>query len=536
MPHLGARLLLLRLLLLPLGGGAYDCCLWAFTSRTAPEIAVATKASIAAFQQGSIAKDDGAWEEGSGSGDPGSGVPPPPQPPPPPPPPNDNEKVAAAEVFAIIIGLIGLVLVFKGHMFFRLFIGLMTCVIVTGGVGVLLFDTSKSMAWWACPLISVTFGILTGVIASYAVTLGLVLCATISGGVIAALPVRLIAPAMPGSLRLTIIIVTAAVCAAATIAVLHRFRIPIDDDEDDAGRPLSEGQWRSLKRRARTMRDVLTALVTTIMGAFFVVHAVNQWWHDGDADDESALQFPSLLNPAQTLPPCLDPPNTACIGLEVLDAALLIIGLAVQFSSFCRKPRRASSSTELQSTGSGHHFAALQEPLEPSAPTSLTQPPPQGAGSPLLTQPLVLNEVQRAQAAEVQAEELGLQFRSAQAELRAARVAAAMAAERAAAEARAAAESAAAEAAAAQLLAEDAARRAGEAFVEFGPPDSEIPAEAQPESMVAAMEEARPASATAEATEVIQPPGWRIRGEATEDAVRGPPPPRAPQWRDTLLD
>ena len=535
MPHLGARLLLLRLLLLPLGGGAYDCCLWAFTSRTAPEIAVATKASIAAFQQGSIAKDDGAWEESSGSGDPGSGVPSPPPPPPPPPPPNDNEKVAA-EVFAIIIGLIGLVLVFKGHMFFRLFIGLMTCVIVTGGVGVLLFDTSKSMAWWACPLISVTFGILTGVIASYAVTLGLVLCATISGGVIAALPVRLIAPEMPGSLRLTIIIVTAAVCAAATIAVLHRFRIPIDDDEDDAGRPLSEGQWRSLKRRARTMRDVLTALVTTIMGAFFVVHAVNQWWHDGDADDESALQFPSLLNPAQTLPPCLDPPNTACIGLEILDAALLIIGLAVQFSSFCRKPRRASSSTELQSTGSGHHFAALQEPLEPSAPTSLTQPPPQGAGSPLLTQPLVLNEVQRAQAAEVQAEELGLQFRSAQAELRAARVAAAMAAERAAAEARAAAESAAAEAAAAQRLAEDAARRAGEAFVEFGPPDSEIPAEAQPESMVAAMEEARPASVTAEATEVIQPPGWRIRGEATEDAVRGPPPPRAPQWRDTLLD
>ena len=111
-----------------------------------------------------------------------------------------------------------------------------------------------------------------------------------------------------------------------------------------------------------------------------------------------------------------------------------------------------------------------------------------------------------------------------------------MAAERAAAEARAAAESSAAEAAAAQRLAEDTARRAGEAFVEFGPPDSEIPFEAQPESMVAAMEEARPASVTAEATEVIQPPGWRIRGEATEDAVRGPPPPRAPQWRDTLLD
>jgi hypothetical protein len=236
-------------------------------------------------------------------------------------------------------------LLFGGHKFFRVFLGLTTFVIVTGGVGyVLLFQSNKNiMPEWAYALIAVGIGLGTGIFCSYAVTLGLFLGATISGGVAAALPLRLVAPSMAGPVRLALIVASAALSAAATLYMLHKCRTP---EDEDGAMPLTEAQRRQ-KIRAIYVRRVVTAVVTSIMGAYFIVHGLNTWWHDGDADDESALQVPALLNPSHIMPAC----GSNCIGLEILCAVLLLAGLAVQLYSLCRKPRP------------GTEFAELQEPM-----------------------------------------------------------------------------------------------------------------------------------------------------------------------------
>lgn len=281
------------------------------------------------------------FEGGSGEADAGSGS----SPAPPPPFPPGGPPTISSDVFAGVTLLVGLVLLFGGHKFFRVFLGLTTFVIVTGGVGyVLLFQSDKSlMPEWAYALIAVGIGLGTGIFCSYAVTLGLFLGATISGGVAAALPLRLLAPSMAGPVRLTLIVASAALSAAATLYMLHKCRTP---DDEDGAMPLTEAQRRQ-KIRAIYVRRVVTAVVTSIMGAYFIVHGLNTWWHDGDAHDESAIQVPALLNPSHTLPAC----GSSCIGLEILCAALLLAGLAVQLYSLCRKPRP------------GTEFAELQEPL-----------------------------------------------------------------------------------------------------------------------------------------------------------------------------
>ncbi|KOO33262.1 hypothetical protein Ctob_006354 [Chrysochromulina tobinii] len=194
----------------------------------------------------------------------------------------------SADLFAVVTLLVGLVLLFGGHKFFRVFLGLTTFVIVTGGVGyVLLFQSNKNiMPEWAYALIAVGIGLGTGIFCSYAVTLGLFLGATISGGVAAALPLRLVAPSMAGPVRLALIVASAALSAAATLFMLHKCRTP---EDEDGAMPLTEAQRRQ-KIRAIYVRRVVTAVVTSIMGAYFIVHGLNTWWHDGDADDESALQ------------------------------------------------------------------------------------------------------------------------------------------------------------------------------------------------------------------------------------------------------
>lgn len=251
----------------------------------------------------------------------------------------------SADLFAVVTLLVGLVLLFGGHKFFRVFLGLTTFVIVTGGVGyVLLFQSNKNiMPEWAYALIAVGIGLGTGIFCSYAVTLGLFLGATISGGVAAALPLRLVAPSMAGPVRLALIVASAALSAAATLYMLHKCRTP---EDEDGAMPLTEAQRRQ-KIRAIYVRRVVTAVVTSIMGAYFIVHGLNTWWHDGDADDESALQVPALLNPSHIMPAC----GSNCIGLEILCAVLLLAGLAVQLYSLCRKPRP------------GTEFAELQEPM-----------------------------------------------------------------------------------------------------------------------------------------------------------------------------
>jgi hypothetical protein len=68
---------------------------------------------------------------------------------------------------------------------------------------------------------------------------------------------------MAGPVRLALIVASAALSAAATLNMLHKCRTP---EDEDGAMPLTEAQRRQ-KIRAIYVRRVVTAVVTSIMGA-----------------------------------------------------------------------------------------------------------------------------------------------------------------------------------------------------------------------------------------------------------------------------
>lgn len=264
-----------------------------------------------------------------------------------PPPPELIDPVVAATIFAVVTGLIGLVLLLVGHKFFRIFLGLVTFTIVAGAIGYVLLFHAISLPWWASSLIAVGMGLGAAVIAGYAVTVGLIVCAGISGGIVAALPIRLLAPETAGGMRIALIVVVGFISAIGVAYTVYKCRTPDDEDEDSMV-PMTIAQRRQ-KKRALFMRDVLKAVVTSLLGSYFLVHAINQWWHE--SDDVRSMQAAALLDPVHVLPSC----DAPCLGLEITYASLLLLGLLAQLCAICRAKPPPNSE-----------FAELNEPMAPN--------------------------------------------------------------------------------------------------------------------------------------------------------------------------
>ena len=166
------------------------------------------------------------------------------------------------------------------------------------------------------------------------------MCAGIAGGIIAALPMRALTPDGPGGLRLGLIIAAVVIGSLSTAFILFKCRSPDDEDEDSL-MPLSASQRRQ-KRRARMVRAVLKAVVSAVLGAYFLVHATNQWWHTSGT--VRSLQAAALLDPTHPLPEC----STTCLALVLGAVGLLVLGLMVQLCALCRaKHARHSELGEL---------------------------------------------------------------------------------------------------------------------------------------------------------------------------------------------
>jgi len=287
----------------------------------------------------------------------------PPMPPSQPPSSHIVDPVVASTIFAVITALTGVILLVFGNRFFRAFLGLTSFIIVGGLIGYVMIFHAVSLPWWASSLIAVGMGAGAGGLAATNATIGLVACAGVAGGIVAALPMRLLAPGAPGVLRFSLILATFLICTLLTIVTIIKCRTPDDEDEDSTV-PLSASQRRQ-KKRAIFTRKVLKALITSILGAYFLVHAINQWWHDGDIH---SLQAAALLDPSSELPEC----GTPCMGLVFTATGLAALGIIVQLHDICKKPPPNSE------------LAELNEPMAPTSDRSaaaLAQRPGRGCQS-----------------------------------------------------------------------------------------------------------------------------------------------------------
>ena len=273
---------------------------------------------------------------------------PPSLPPPSPVADTNTDQVTAETIFAVLSLGIGTVLLLVGRRYFRLFLGLTCFVLVTGIIGYPLIDANQ-LPWWASCLIAAGIGTAAGLAAAYAQLVGLVVCSFVAGAVVTALPVRVFL--LDGAPRMAAIVTGgAAGLALSAFLLFYKFRV-----EDDDAVPLTNERNRT-KARKRFWREVIKVVVTSVLGAYGIVHGINQWWHD-DGDDHT-LQAYVLLRPSGRLDEC----GTPCIALEIIGGVALVAGLCVQFVMLYRQASRR-----------GADLSGLQEPMAPgSADASLT--------------------------------------------------------------------------------------------------------------------------------------------------------------------
>ena len=277
----------------------------------------------------------------------GPAVPPPVLPPSPPGSPLDPKVVEF--IFAVTCAVLGLAILLAGQRLFKVVLGLLTFLIVGGASGYLLLYHVSAVPIWADVLIASCLGAAISVLAIVGKVLALVVFAGVAAGIVAALCVRLLNPQMQPMARIAIVAATAAI--GLLLAAFAAYRCSTGDQEE-ARQPREE---RRRRLRARTGRKILESTVTSVLGAYAIIHAINQWWHEGHGEDAlRSLQLAALLDPTATLPACTT--TTPCVPLIFGCLGMALVGLTFQTCSVCRAHRARRDEQE----------AMLTQPLDGS--------------------------------------------------------------------------------------------------------------------------------------------------------------------------
>ena len=235
-----------------------------------------------------------------------------------------------ASTFAVGVGVGGLLLLFFGQRLLKAVLAMTAFTLAGGACGWLLLNHAATLPKYAAIGISVAIGAAGGLLAVLTQVVGLTVFAFIGGGILTALPLRLLLPGMDPVARVGAI-GGGSVLASALVACAHYRCRPPDQDELDVTAPIA--QLRRARLRAKAGRKLISSMVTSVLGAYGVVHAINQWWYEPPV---RSLQVTALLDTSATLPSCGPAP---CMALVFGAAALFLVGLVAQGVSICRTHR-----------------------------------------------------------------------------------------------------------------------------------------------------------------------------------------------------
>ena len=136
-------------------------------------------------------------------------------------------------VFSIVVGLVGVCLLFVGQRMFKTFLGVMAFILAGGASGyVMVYDIEPPLDTWVSILIGGAIGLAASMVALIGAAIGLILFAGVAGAVVVAMPIRLAVPSLDPVARIIVIVLGGVLFMLFTAWAVHRCQPPSLDNDD----------------------------------------------------------------------------------------------------------------------------------------------------------------------------------------------------------------------------------------------------------------------------------------------------------------